>query len=145
MVFNCNFGYGCKTLSEMQNSIGRWVDSNNNERICFRWSVVNKRTNMAIGTVEMFNRTSNDFFNNCGILRLDLGSEYECTTVIKNILMLLLSDMFEIFDCKVIATKVSPNAKERIIALKEIGFFPTTEQIIGQGCVCFDGFWLLMS
>ena len=38
-----------------------------------RLSIVDKKTNIVIGTVEVCLRASNDFFNNMGILRVDDG------------------------------------------------------------------------
>ena len=35
-----------------------------------------KNTNCAMGTIELFNRKAKDYFNNCGLLRLDLRSDY---------------------------------------------------------------------
>lgn len=42
-----------------------------------RWSIIDKRDNTVIGTIELFHRESKDYFNNCGLLHLDLRSDYE--------------------------------------------------------------------
>ncbi|WAG55317.1 hypothetical protein LL033_22370 [Clostridium estertheticum] len=39
-----------------------------------RWAIVDKKDNIASGTIELFHRDSKDYFNNCGLLRLDLRS-----------------------------------------------------------------------
>ena len=141
--FNCNFGYGSQTLADMQDFIRRWLISYNN-RGFVRWSVVDKYTNIAVGTIELFKRSAKDFFNDCGILRLDLSSDYERTATIKEILSLLLPDVFALFDCAMIATKVASTAKERMMALNVWGFSPTEEQIIRGDGGRFDGFWILV-
>lgn len=38
----------------------------------------------------MFHRTANDFYTNCGLLRLDIGSSYEKTEIIYDILSLIV-------------------------------------------------------
>ena len=47
--------------------------------------------------------------------------EYEQSTVIVDILSLLLPSAFTLFHCPTIAAKVAPTAKERIDALQELG------------------------
>ena len=48
-----------------------------------------------IGTIELFHRDSKDYFNRCGLLRLDLKSDYD------------------LFDCDMVATKIPTFAGER--------------------------------
>lgn len=96
-----------------------------------RWSVIDKRSFHAIGTIELFNRQADDYFNNCGLLRLDLKSDYEQEETILNILSLIIQPAFELFDCRMIATKVPPFASERKLALEQMGFMPSEEKLIG--------------
>lgn len=55
-----------------------------------RWSIIDKDINEVIGTIELFHRNSEDYFNNCGLLRLDLKSDYEEEEIIINILSLII-------------------------------------------------------
>ena len=51
-----------------------------------RWTIVSKTTNEAVGTIELFHREAEDYFTNCGLLRLDLRSDYEIAGEIVKIL-----------------------------------------------------------
>jgi len=103
---------------------------------------MNRRV-MAVGTIELFNRKAADYFNNCGILRLDLSREYECAAMITEILSLLLTNAFVSFDCTMIATKTAATADERMKALDKLGFRPVDGQIVRGNSGRFDGFWIL--
>ena len=72
------------------------------------------------------------FFNNCGLLRLDLRSDYEKSTEIESILSLIIPKAFDLFDCNKIATKCWENARERKIALEKFGFSSTSHKLIGE-------------
>lgn len=50
-----------------------------------------------IGTIELFNRKAEDYFYNCGLLRLDLRSDYENEECIYDILSVIINDAFELF------------------------------------------------
>ena len=68
----------------------------------------------------------------CGLLRLDLRSDYEKLAEIENILSLIIPKTFDLFDCDKIATKCFENATERKIALGKIGFLSTSHKLIGE-------------
>lgn len=108
-----------------------------------RWSVIDKNISEAIGTIELFHRDSNDYFTNCGLLRLDLRSDYENSTDIENILSLIIEPTFDLFDCDKIATKAIPEAKERIKALEDTGFVFSQENLIGHDGAEYKNYWLL--
>lgn len=97
-----------------------------------RWSIVDKKYNVLIGTIELFHRDSKDYFNNCGLLRLDLRSDYEIKDNIKDILKLIIDKTYPLFECDMIATKAFYIGSERIIALKELGFIPTENKLVGH-------------
>lgn len=119
------------TESRMEEAIKYWLWEY--ERHGFvRWSIIDKDANEAIGTIELFHRDSNDYFTNCGLLRLDLRSDYEKSANIQKILSLIIEPTFELFDCDKIATKAIPEAKERIKALCNIGFMFSKEKLIGH-------------
>lgn len=92
-----------------------------------------------IGVADMCVEKSNvyklcpSFENERFLLRLDLRSDYEEQNFIINILSLILSSTFELFDCGKIATKAVPAATERTKALKDIGFAFSEEKLIGHG------------
>ena len=101
---NCNgddFHY--TTLERMQSAIGFWLWAYQDKGFV-RWAVIDKNARQAIGTIELFNRQAQDYFNNCGLLRLDLRSDYERTECIREILSLIVPPAFELFVCRMIAT-----------------------------------------
>lgn len=108
-----------------------------------RWSIIDNLNNEVIGTIELFHRDSNDFFTNCGLLRLDLRSDYEKSCEIKKILSLILQPTFEMFDCSMIATKAIPQATERIKALNELGFVLSIENLIGHDGTEYSNYYTL--
>ena len=142
---NCNgddFHY--TTTERMKSAIDFWL-------LCYaqkgfvRWAVIHKKASRAdgsaggiaddiacaIGTVELFNRQAADYFNNCGLLRLDLRSDYEQAESIREILSLVVPSAFELFDCQMIATKIPPFAACRMEAAKTLGFTACREKLIG--------------
>ncbi len=109
-----------------------------------RWSIVDKTTQQAIGTIELFHRKSKDYFTKCGLLRLDLRSDYEVENKIISILSPILKPTFKLFHCNKIATKAVPEAKERISALKELGFNLSKEKLIGHDKTEYDNYYVLL-
>ena len=128
---NCNgddFHY--TSLERMQRAIEFWRFSYQ-DRYFVRWAVVDKNTQKAIGTIELFNRKSEDYFNNCGLLRLDLRSDYEQAESIFDILNLITLPAFELFCCRMIATKIPDFASERKKAAEKLGFAASKEKLVG--------------
>ena len=77
-------------------------------------------------------RTADDYFTDCGLLRLDLRSDYEKAEKIADVLSLIVPPSFEIFGCNKIATKAFPASEERLKALSSCGFTKTQNKLIGQ-------------
>lgn len=129
---NCNgddFHY--TTMERMEQQISFWLMEYEN-RAYVRWTIIDKDIQSSIGTIECFHRDSvTDYFNNCGLLRLDLRSDYEQKEPILEILNLIIHPIFQLFDCQMIATKVVPIAAERREAVKQLGFVITEEKLIG--------------
>jgi len=137
---NCNgddFHY--TTLERMRSAIGFWL-WNYQIRGFVRWAVIDKNARQAIGTIELFNRGGQDqdspskprdYFNNCGLLRLDLRSDYERENSIREILSLIVPPAFALFSCRMIATKIPPFATRRRTAAEQLGFAASGEKMIG--------------
>lgn len=128
---NCNgddFYY--TSLERMQSAIEFWQGEYQRKGFV-RWTIIDKNIQHGIGTIELFNRRSDDYFNNCGLLRLDLRSDYEHTECILKILSLILAPAFDLFDCEMIATKVPQPAHERKEALEQLGFAASAQKLIG--------------
>jgi len=106
-----------------QSYLGRWF---------VRFSIIDKSDNTAVGTVELFKRSSEDFYDGFGVLRLDLRSDYEKEREILNILSLVIPPAFVLFECKSIVTKAISKAGERIAALKKYGFEKNPNKLVGE-------------
>lgn len=134
---NCNgddFHY--TTLERMQSAIDFWLWAYRDKGFV-RWAIVDKNTRQAVGTIELFNRRAidgqkpSDYFNECGLLRLDLRSDYEYADRIQEILSLIVPLAFELFACQMIATKIPPLATQRKAAAEQLGFALSEEKLIG--------------
>lgn len=129
---NCNgddFHY--TTLKRMQSAVDFWLQAYT-EGWFIRWVIIDKENGHAIGTIELFNRQADDYFTNCGLLRLDLRSDYEQADCIHEILSLIVPPAYDLFNCQMVATKVPPFAAERIAAVEKFGFQLSDEAIIGK-------------
>ncbi len=139
---NCNgddFHY--TTPERMQSAIEFWLRAYGG-RGFVRWVVIDRNSRHAIGTIELFNRGGNareqdhqggqrDYFQNCGLLRLDLRSDYEREESIGEILDLIVPPTFELFACGMIATKIPSFATARKAAAQQRGFTASEEKMIG--------------
>lgn len=96
-----------------------------------RWTILDKKTQHAVGTIELFRRRADDYFNDCAILRLDLRSDYERESAIYELLSLIVPQTCELFACQMIATKVKPFAAARRAAVEKLGFAASTEILVG--------------
>ena len=127
---NCIGGFHFTSLEQTQTAIKFWLQSYERKEFV-RWSIVDKKIEKAVGTIELFNRRAEDYFNNCGLLRLDLRSDYERAESIFEILSLITPAIPELFECRMIATKVPPFASERKLAVERLGFAASEEKLVG--------------
>lgn len=126
------------TLERMQGAMDFWTEAYR-EKWFVRWTIIDKKTQKAVGTIELFNRQAEDYFNDCGLLRLDLRSDHEHEEGILEILSLIVPPAYDLFHCQMIATKVIPSAARRKEAVERLGFKSTGEALIGHdGTRYFD-------
>lgn len=126
------------TLERMQGAMDFWTEAYR-EKWFVRWTIIDKKTQKAVGTIELFNRQAKDYFNDCGLLRLDLRSDHEHEEGIHEILSLIVPPAYDLFHCQMIATKVIPSAARRKEAVEKLGFKSTGEALIGHdGTRYFD-------
>ena len=97
------------TMERMSAAVDFWLLAYE-QKAFVRWAILDKKLSRAIGTIELFNRRAEDYFNDCGLLRLDLRSDYEQRESIREILSLIAPHAFELFGCRMIATKIPPYA-----------------------------------
>lgn len=130
------------TVEGMREAIRYWLMEYEN-RGFVRFAIVEKDSDMAIGTIELFHRVSEDFFDGCGILRLDVGSAYERKDVLGEILSIITEPSYTLFECETIATKAPIYAVERIEALKEAGFEKSPEKVVGHDGTVYGDYWCI--
>lgn len=97
-----------------------------------RLSIVDKTVSTVIGTVELCLRVSEDEFNNMGILRVDVRSDYEQENELYGILSLITPELEKMLGCKGVLTKAPIYAVERIKAIQKVGFTKSEHLLIGK-------------
>ncbi|ASA22497.1 GNAT family N-acetyltransferase [Paenibacillus donghaensis] len=115
---NCPHNFICHTVEEMTNYITYWLEEYAG-RGFVRFSVIDKQTQTAVGTVEMFSHAQ---LQKTGVMRIDLKSEAEKAELLTELLKLASSHFFTAFDVKHILTKAVPKATVRIDALLRSGY-----------------------
>ncbi len=130
------------TENRVEQAIDYWLWEYNRKGFV-RWSIISKATNEVIGTIELLHRDANDYFTNCGLLRLDLRSDYEKQDDIISILNIIIEPTYKLFECNKIATKAIATAIERISALKKIGFQQSNKKLIGHDGTQYDSYFVL--
>lgn len=129
------------TMEKMKKAVEFWDFSYENKYFV-RWAIVHKVSGQVVGTIELFNRQAEDYFNNYGLLRLDVRSDYETTERIGSILDAILPKVQELFHCDKIATKAIAAAGQRIEALKQHGFSLSEEMLIGNDGTKYDSYYV---
>lgn len=140
---NCdgdNFYYATK--ERMIEALDFWSLSYKNGWFV-RLSIVDKAVVSVIGTVELCLRVSEDQFNNMGILRVDVRSDYEQEDVLRDIFSLITPKLEEVLGCKGVLTKAPIYAVERIKAIQKAGFTKSENLLIGKTGYAYDGYWTM--
>ena len=137
---NCTGDFYVTTMEDMHRMLDFWEMEYQNE--CYvRWSIIDKTTQEVIGTIELFNRKAEDYFHDCGLLRLDVRSDYEKEKYLYSLLELITIPAYEWFACTLIATKAVPIATERIKALTALGYVSSKEVIKGHNGTNYGDYW----
>lgn len=130
------------SLERMEEAIRYWLWEYKRKGFV-RWSIFDRDIGAVIGTMELFHRDAKDYFTDCGLLRLDLHSNYEKKECIKEILKPIILPAFDMFSCEILATKGIPEARERVRALEELGFQKSSEMLLGHDGAKYDSYWTL--
>lgn len=131
------------TYARMKEAVDFWLWSYK-QGYFVRWAIVDKKTNSAIGTIELFHRDGEQTeYDKCGLLRLDISSEFERYAPITEILSLIAEPAYDLFYCDKITTKVKPFAEERLKAVKALGFKPAKEPLTGNDGEKFTDYYVL--
>lgn len=93
--------------------------------------------------MEIMSRESDDEFNNLGILRVDVRSDYEKEDALFEIVTLITPCIQEMLGCTGILTKAPLYAVERIKAIRKAGFSRSEHLLIGKTGYAYDGYWTI--
>jgi RimJ/RimL family protein N-acetyltransferase len=115
---NCNFN----TADEMLNYIKFWLLEYSQEAY-IRFSIIDKSTNKAVGTIEMFGMIGKHK-TETGILRIDMASKYETKHFFNEILNVCVDNFYNLFNVEFMIIKATDKAVNRIEILNEAGFQP---------------------
>ncbi len=118
---NCTSDFVYHTREAMAGAVRFWIDSYT-WRYFVRFTIVDKSTQKAIGTIEFFNRGASEGFGEVGVLRLDLASAFERADAIAEMLAVIDTHFPALFGVDCILTKAIPAAVERIRALESAGY-----------------------
>ena len=69
----------------------------------------------------------------------------EKSDALKNIMSLIVSHIFEMFDCNQVVTKIPIYAVERAAAAEAFGFEKTDSLLVAKDGVAFNGYWIFSS
>jgi len=116
---NCTSDFKYSTVNEMLDCIRFWLNEYQ-ERGFVRWSIVDRDSGKAAGTIEMFGDR-----DKWGILRVDVAANYEERALLSELFGLAKRHFFTLFKVDTILTKAVPEAIERIAALQDSGYIPT--------------------
>lgn len=140
---NCdgdNFFYATK--ERMAEAINFWKMAYDNGWFV-RFCIVDKSASSVIGTVELCLRVSEDEFNNMGILRVDVRSDYEREDTLYDIFSTITPKLEALLGCKGTLTKAPIYAVERIKAIQKVGFTKSEHLLIGKTGYAYDGYWTI--
>ena len=117
-----NFPIDCRfqTVDEMLKYIQFWLREYSQEAY-IRFSIVDKGTDKAIGTIEMFGMVGK-YKTDPGLLCIDIASDYESVPYLNEIFCVCIDNFYDLFEVSAIATKAIPEAVHRINVLNALGF-----------------------
>ncbi|WP_342565427.1 GNAT family protein [Paenibacillus sp. FSL R7-0345] len=120
---NCHSDFRMTTLEEMGRCIEAWLGEYKT-RAYVRFSIVERKSERAIGTIEFFTRklVQGDEKGEAGILRLDLASEYEQADVLSEMIELVELQFPQHFTFSGVLTKAVPQAVHRVAVLQRLGY-----------------------
>lgn len=130
------------TKERMREAIRFWKMAYDNGWFV-RLSIIDKSVSSVIGTVELCVRVSEDDFNNMGILRVDVRSDYEREDFLYELFSLITPKTEEMPGCKGVLTKAPNYAVERIKGIQKAGFTKSEHLLIGKNGYAYDGYWTI--
>ena len=139
---NChgdNFYY--TTRERMKEALDFWETSYKNGWFA-RMTITEIASGKILGTVELCRRASEDAFDGMCILRVDVGSGYETEAVLTEVFGLIAPYTDGLLGTRGIVTKGPVYAVERVKALKNNGFLPSEQLLVGgHDGYRYNGYW----
>ena len=138
---NChgdNFYYSTEEI--MENTMKYWFYEYANGGFV-RFAIVDKQSDEAIGTIELFLREADDYFDRCELLRVDVRSDYEEEKALSSIFELITPMAYEWFGCRRVVTKAPIYAVERIKTLESQGYTKSIQKLVGQDGTVYGDYW----
>ncbi len=117
---NCSSDFRIHSIDEMDQMINAWLNEFAQQAFV-RFSIIDKLTQQAIGTIEMFGKIG-QYKVDRGILRIDVEFGYENKAALFEIVNVCVENFYLLFDIKEIATRITPKATDRVEALTKNGF-----------------------
>ena len=136
---NCdgdNFYYFTK--EKMQEVLGFW-DMSYKKGWFVRFSIIDKKTQNIIGSVELCKRVSNDEYNNMGILRVDTLKENKESLL--SVFSLITPHVEELMECNGFITKAPIYAVDRIDVLKQLGYVKSDIALVDKNNTMYYDYW----
>lgn len=115
---NCTSDFRYTTLEEMEECVRFFVEAQANGWFV-RWSIVDKATGRAVGTIEMFGGEGET-----GVLRLDTASAYEKEAYLRELIGLSVDSFFLLFGVETMLVKAPPASPARQKVVEALGFAP---------------------
>jgi hypothetical protein len=110
---HCTSDFYFTTIEQMQDCISFWL-AEYNKKYYVRLSILLKKSDKVIGTVEVFG-------GEYGVLRIDIGTAYEKNNYLEELIRLAIFDFVSDFGIDNLVIKAI-NTPERIPMLKKYGF-----------------------
>ena len=130
------------TKDSMQQALEFWKMSYE-KHYFVRLSIVDKKANSVVGTVELCVRESQDTFNHKAILRVDVRHDYEKEDYLLSIFSLITPKIKSLLDCNGVITKVPVYAVDRLLAVQKLGFKKACDYLYGKTGYTYDGYFEL--
>jgi hypothetical protein len=103
-----------------------------------RFSIIDRITGHAIGTIEFFTKKATDGKTEIGLLRIDLRSDFETAEVLDELLQTVEANFPKYFAYEAIVTKAIETAETRIQVLQKHGF----ERLPNKTLVSYDDYYV---
>ena len=127
------------TAERMLRAIEFWNFSYQNRHFV-RWTIADRRTGKAIGTIEAFHRKADEEAPECALMRLDLRHDYEESPYVTSILSLVIEELYPLFGTENILTKAFDKDGPRFQSLLRLGFGAKCVSIIGDRNERYTGY-----